>query len=484
MKSLALLQSLFRATPVLVSGVVAVLIGAQIFGQAYAESAQDTAGITAGQNDYELTLPQARQLAISALRTGRPKLAYQLSDGLLQADPKSSFAHFTKATAQGQLGLPRDALRSAAKAYRFADTRLHKFEAAELAARLSYVDARPTLTQLWLRRAVQNAPNAQIEQQLARDFGVVRARNPLSFSIRGGLRPSNNVNSGADSAEQIIDGLPFTGVLSGSAQALSGLAGTLDVQLGYRLRGDKRSRTDVGARLYLRRVALTSGSRIQAPDVTNGDFGSTYLEANVTHGFALGDSRNSATLGAAVGQLWSGRNKSYGFARLEANRDWHLGKATRLTLDGSVEQRQSNQAAILDSTTLGLVSGLQHRIANGDTISAALTLRHTDSDYVNTRNTSATMSGTYAFAQQIGPAKVSVSIAAGYSEYPDFVALFVVPGGRQDKSVYANLNLFFPDMDYAGFAPSINISAGRKFSNVSRYETRELSVSMGIQSKF
>jgi len=84
----------------------------------------------------------------------------------------------------------------------------------------------------------------------------------------------------------------------------------------------------------------------------------------------------------------------------------------------------------------------------------------------------------------IGPARVSAGVVLGYSDYPDYVALFAVPGGRQDKSVYANVSLFFPDVDYAGFAPTVQISTGRKFSNVSRFDTRELSVAMGIQSKF
>lgn len=442
------------------------------------------AAVAQPTQDIQLTLPQVRTLAISALRQGQPKLAYQLANGLLKANPKSSFAYFTLANAQNQLGAPKQARRSAAKAYRYADSKLHRFEAAEFAARLSYQDQRPTLTQLWLRRAVQNAPNAKVEQQLGRDYGAVRVQNKLSFSLRGGLRPSNNINNGADSAVQIIDGLPFTGALSGSAQALSGTVGTIDASVGYRLRSTKRSRTEVGARIYVRRVMLSSEARAQATDVQQSDFGSTFAEMNLRHSFALGTTKNAASVSAALGQYWSGRSKSYTFGRLEAGRDWKLSGATRLTLDGSVELRLSNTRALFDSTTLGLRGGVQHRLNNGDRLSFALNLRHTDSDFINARNTSATISSSYSFGKQLGPAKVSASIAAGYSEYDDFVALFAVPGGRHDKSLYANLNFFFPDLDYAGFAPRVTVTAGRKFSNVSRYETRELSVSVGIQSKF
>jgi hypothetical protein len=432
----------------------------------------------------QLTLPQVRGLAVEALKRGEPRLAYKLAEGLLKADPQSSFAYYTRATAEAQLGKKRAARRSAAKAYRFADTKLHRFESAELAARLSYAEERPTLSQLWLRRAVQNAPNEQVERQLGRDYGTVRAQNPLSFSLRGGLRPSNNVNNGSSTAVQIIDGLPWTGQLSGSAQALSGMIGTVDGQVRYRLRGDKNSRTVIGARVFVRRVFLDSDARAQATDVTQGDFGNTFAELNLRHDFALGTTGNTATVGAAVGQFWSGRNKSYAFVRAHAGRDWALGAATRLTLDGSVERRLSNLRNTLDATTYGLVGGLRHKLGNGDRLSFALNLRHTDGYTTNAGVSSATLTASYALAQQIGPAKVSASIAAGYSDYPDYTAIFAVPGGRQDTSLYANVNFFFPDMDYAGFAPKLTVTAGKRFSNVSRFDTNELSVSLGIQSKF
>ena len=91
---------------------------------------------------------------------------------------------------------------------------------------------------------------------------------------------------------------------------------------------------------------------------------------------------------------------------------------------------------------------------------------------------------TYSFADQIGPALVSVGLVLGRSDYPDYVAVFNVPGGKQDRSAYADVNIFLPDMDYAGFAPTVRIRAGRTQSNVSRFDTREISVAVGIRSKF
>ncbi len=432
----------------------------------------------------ELTLPQARQLAVKALKAGRPKLAYHLADGLLKADPKSSFAHFTMANAQGLLGQAAAARKSAARAYRYGDSKLHRFEAAELAARLSYAEERPTLTQLWLRRAVQNAPNEQVEQQLGRDYGQVRAQNPFSFSIRTSLRPSSNVNGGSNTAVQVIDGLPFTGQLSGSAQALSGTIGTLDTSLRYRLRGTKKSRTEVAARLFVKRVALTNSAEEQAPDVSDSDFGSTFAEVRLNHSFATSEKGGAARLGLGAGQFWFGDERSYHFVNLNVGHSWRIGARSSLSLDASYENRSSDRAAFLDSEYLSVVGGYRHARTNGDQLSLSLSLRETRSDFSNARNTAATLSANYDFAKQVGPAKISTGVVVGYSDFPDYIAPIRVPGGRQDRSLYANVNFFFPDVDYAGFAPNLRVTAGRKFSNVSRFETEELSVSLGIQSKF
>ncbi len=448
-----------------------------------------SSGAASGQEappppDLELTLPQAREVAAQALMTGQPMLAAQIARGLLTADPQSSFAHFVLAKALGAMGEATHARKSATRAYRYAHTPVHRFEAAELAARLSYAENRPTVTQLWLRRAAQNAPDRQTETQLGEDYARVRSQNPLSFSLSGALRPSSNVNNGADTAVQIIDGLPFTGTLSGSAQALSGLIGSLDARAGYRLRATETALTRMSARLYVQRVALDSASRAQALTVSNGDFGSTFSELALTHSFAVGQGGGSAQLETAVGQYWTGGAEYYSFARVGAQRRWILDEATRFTLGASVEQRISALSDKLDSTSIDLRAGTHHKLSYGDGVSLLMNIRATESDFANSRTRSAALQASYSFAEKIGPAEVSVGMVVGYADYPEYVAIFAVPGGRQDRSVYADVNLFFADMDYAGFAPTLRMRAGRKFSNVSRFETRELSVSLGIESKF
>ena len=463
-------------------GPVLAICAGLCFFPPTARADESAAAPTTG--DITLSVPQVRSLAIEAARSNQPRAVLQLGGGLLKADPRDPMAHYLIAGAQGQLGQPGAGRKSARLAYRFADTRMHRFEAAEMAARLAWAEERPTLTQLWLRRAVQNAPSPAIEAQLGKDYARVRAQNPLSFALRAGLRPSSNVNNGADTALQIVEGVPVTGVLSGSAQALSGLIATSDLSLGYRIAGSARSQTMIGARLYLQRVALSDKAKALAPESRNRDFGYTYSEVSLDHATLLGTSGNSARMGAAVGQMWSAGTRSYDFARLTGGHSWRLDAATQVYLSGSLEQRDMARAGASDSTHIGLTGGVSRQLEDGDRLSFSLSLQKVDSDFVNARSVTASLRASYAFAEQVGPAQITAGLVIGHSDFSDYVVFVPVPGGRQDTSIYGDVNLMFPDYDYMGFAPTLRVRTGRKSSNVSRFDTRELSVSLGIESKF
>ncbi|MDW4499659.1 hypothetical protein R5H30_16820 [Sulfitobacter sp. D35] len=444
-----------------------------------------TAGADTEPDEVTLSVDEARGIAIEAAAAGdAPELVVRLGEALLAANPDDAVVHYLVAEAQGQLGRPGRGRRSAARAYRLSGDDLSRFQSAELAARLAFADSRPTTTQIWLRRAAQYAPSVEIEQRIAEDYARVRRINPFSFYLRTAVRPSDNVNDGADSALQVIDGIPFTGVLSGAALALPGTVFATDFNLGYRLRADDRSQTSAGLRVYIQRVALNDEARDKAPEVSNSDFGYTYLAATLDHAFAVGEAKGVARVGGAVGRLWYGGDPSYDFIELNAGRSWRLGDATALSLDGSVERQFNDFASLFNATEYELVGAVDHELANGDAIGMSLNLQRITSDFENARYDSAALRAVYGFDRKLGPARVTAGLTLGYSDYPDYIAVFEVPGGRQDKSVYGDVNFFFPDIDYAGFAPNLRISTGRKYSNVSRFDTRETSVSVGIESKF
>lgn len=468
---------------------LAALIFSLSSGQMAGAQSSEPAGETA-----EIGLDQARQLAIYALRNGDPGLAIQVSKGLLQADPRDPWAYFVIAQAHAGLSQPNLARRASARAYRFSDDDGSRFQAAQLAARMAYREGKPSLAQVWLRRTALYAPSEREELAVARDYRALRAINPWSFRLRMDARPSNNVNNGSDTALNIIDGVPDGGTTPAAGRALSGVIGSVDLASTYRLRADATSATSIGGRLYMQRVALSNAAKdllASAPGATpvrNSDYASTYGEISLRHGFAVGDRQRGGTAAVelAIGESWYGQERSYRFARLQGERRWRTGDGrTDITLIALAEERTKARYTANQASILGLGAKVKHKLESGDSVGVTLALRDTDAISINGTFSSASLRTTYSFAKPLGPAKVSAGLLVGYSDYPAYIfSLQTGPVGRRDKSIYADVSLFFDTYDYAGFAPLLRFRAGKKFSNFSRFETRELSISLSVQSKF
>lgn len=162
---------------------------------------------------------------------------------------------------------------------------------------------------------------------------------------------------------------------------------------------------------------------------------------------------------------------------------------TQLSFGGVFEVRDVPSSTLADSTIVSLTGGLVRHMARGDTLRFMLTFADTDSDSNQQRYKSANVRADYQFKDTFGPkslnAIISAGLTVGYSDYEAYGFLPVAaPGGRQETFVYADVTAVFKSIDYAGFVPAVTVWAGRKSSNVSRFNTKELSVSLGIQSKF
>jgi hypothetical protein len=446
-------------------------------------------GVAAGAADeVTLSLDQARILGVEALRRGEPALAGQVGRGLLKADQKDAFAYFLIARAEAGLGHADTGRRAAARAYRYADAAPDRFASAQLAARLAHDAGRPTLAQVWLRRSAVNAPDAAAELVVARDYRVLRVLNPWSFRLRTEVKPSSNVNKGADSALQIIDGVPVTGWLTGAAQALSGLIGTVDLSTAYRFRQTRDSATSVAGRLYLQRVALSSQAQTLAPAARNSDFASTFAEISLRHGFRAGaaEAGGSAAIEAATGESWWGGQRSFRYVRIGAERTWALTGGGSLAVQALAEKRFMARISIDDAQVLGLGVEIGRPLANGNRLDLTLALRDSAAQHPNGSYRSMSLRLGYGFGRPVGPVRLNAGVVLGYSDYPEFwsAGFIPVPGGRQDRSVYGDIGMMFDRLDYAGFAPMLRLRAGRKISNDSRFSMREMSLSLGVESKF
>ena len=443
------------------------------------------------ENSVSLTLPQARLLAGHALETGQPALALRLSAGLVKANPKDPVAHYMQALAYAGLNRNRDGRRAAARAYRLTDISADRMRAAELAAKLSYAEGRPTLAQIWLRRTAIHAESEEVSQQIARDYRILRQRNPWSFSVNAGLRPSDNVNNGSSSRYNTIDGEPDYGLRPADAVALSGVIATLDTMLGYRLRGDRQSATYLLGRLYISRVTLSDSAEALAPGVSGRKYGSTYGELTLRHAFAIGAPRegNFASVSASLGESRFGGDRNFYFARLFGDRTWALSEASSLTLGVLAEDRFKAKSKANDARVYGLSAVFDHRLQGGNRLGLSLSLRDVSAQAMNGTYSGASLRGTVTFDKRLGPARVSAGLALGATDYPLIAAGLnafgrVVFAPRDDKTIAGDLTFFFEEYDYAGFAPTLTLQASKTDSNISIYSARDFSLALGIKSTF
>ena len=430
-----------------------------------------------------MTLDESRALAQQALLQKRPDVTLQIAQALVSVNPNDAHALLMIAAAQAELDQPTPARKAAALAYRRAENPKQRLQAARIAAEQALVEEKPSLTQIWLRRAALHTTTDEQTDALARAYSRVRSINPWSLHLGLSIRPSDNVNNGSNSAFNVIEGISSVGVIDPASQALSGTIGTFDATLGYRLRGDARSRTTLRTRLQQREVQLSNEAKRLAPNASGNDFGWTYADVEIEHAFAVGERKGDhAKFALTQGALWTNDGKEYDFTRLSAERVWMPNSLNRFRLSGQASQFLREDSAN-DSTTFSMTGGYDHKRANGDTAGLALTLRKAESDNANSRAEAASLKLSYSFGKKWGPAEASASLTYTHSDYDDFTVLNQTPG-REDQSLNANLSLFFSDYDYAGFAPKVTLRASRRSSNISLFETREVSVIFGVQSKF
>lgn len=449
-------------------------------GAANAARASDVAQTA---SPIQLSVADVRDLAVQALRDGDFPLAIQLSRALLQVDPEDTVAYFVLSMAHGSLGDATLSRKAAGYAFQYSDNSQDKFRAGQLAAQAAFGENRLSLAQYWLRRAAIHADSDEEKEIIAQDYQTLRRLNPWSVRLGISIRPSNNVNNGSEDALQIIDGVPVTGRLSGAAQALSGVIMTVDLAGRYRFAVSDVSSSFVSFRLYTRQVALSDNSKEQAPELSNSDLAQYYVETALSHRRQANQGVIGGTV--AIGQSWNGNDPSYHFLRFSGDRVWSRDGALWYGLGAAVEERFGVDGPRFDATALSLTlrGGIQRE--NGDELILTLGLRDTDATFVNDNSQAVSLRSAYEFANAFGPVKLGMALTLGYADYDQYRSgPIVVPGGRQDRSAYADVDLTFVDIDYAGFSPSLRFRIGRTRSNDSRFNTREASVSLGIESKF
>ncbi|RUS59381.1 DUF560 domain-containing protein [Pseudorhodobacter sp. E13] len=429
-----------------------------------------------------LSVQDARVLGLEAIRLGRPELAAEIAMALLAADPADSFGHFLMANSLMRMNEPRMAERAAKQAYRYAKTPEQSFQSARLAADLAFQRGALTTSQWWLRKSAEAAPDeARMAKSIALFRGVKR-RNPWRVQLAFSARPSDNVNNGSSGQYNIIDGLPFVGKLSEDAQAVKGVVAEAAVTLGYRLRQSGQSETSVGAQITTRRVHLSTGEKTRL----GGDpgFGWNRISLSLRHEWAPADSRHRFSLEGTAGRMDYQSGSDYSFWGLALGHRAILSE--RAFLDSAIEAEQrSDQGTRRGDRSYSIRSSLIFQRENKDMIAATLLGNRFDTTITGRSSTMVGAQISYTLADPIGPVGLSGSLGLQRSQANGYSLVgLTVPGGKKDTTRYAEVQMQFNDVSYAGFAPHLRLRHQSTRSNVSRFDAREVSATLGIASKF
>lgn len=433
------------------------------------------AGLASGKPAV-LTVDQMRAFGVEALARGYADQALSIAEALLTRDPDDSSALALKAQALRLLQRLPESEAAARQAWAEADTPGARYTAASTLAQALSLQGHRTRAQFWLRRAVQEAPNGAARQQAEQDFDYVRGQNPLSLQFDLSVQPSNNVNGGARDPLFEYKGIPF--VLSGDAQALSGLSLGLGVQGKYRLSDTQAGVTSLTFALNQQGVLLSEAARAKAPMARNSDYALSHVEAGVEREFAL--PIGLTTAGLTAGHTW------YDGADLSNNLGAELTLARpvaggRGSFSFGLTRQNRLDLALSSSTEAALGASLSKPGPKGDTWQGSVSLARIVSDDIGIDHAEATL----ALGWQAKAPIMGLDLGASLSlRGADYAASPYTATGRQDLRWAASLSAQVEKISYMGFAPVLSLDFARNDSNVSLYDTQTIGVSLSVKSRF
>ncbi|MFP7675304.1 tetratricopeptide repeat protein [Marivita sp. S0852] len=435
---------------------------------------------TAVAAQVTLTPAQMRELAGQAVSQGQASLAYDLSTALIGRNNEDLNAHLIKSRAARDLGRNAEALHHARKAWALAQETEAKYAAAMANAQALSSSGRRTAAQLWLRRAVQLAPNDQLKLRATEDYRYVRRQNPWSTALRFSVSPNSNINNGSRNETSELFDLPFEFELEGQARALSGVEVSAGANIRYRLVDTDRKRTDLQFGLNHRTYVLSSEAKDIAPDAEGSDFAITSTFIGLRETYRLPAPNAQLGWNMRLGASWYGGEELLRYARLGTNYNQIIGDrglaSVSLTREIQVGQNGRDDAAIW---TGRLGYGFSLDSGNRIGLSATFGKATSDTDYLD--YTQREIAVQYSLAKPVGSMLMQFGLALGEKTH-DRSSLS--SDGREETTVKATITAALPDLDFYGFMPTITFRAERTDANIDIYETENYGVQLGIRSAF
>ena len=419
------------------------------------------------------------QMAALLIERGRPDQGLRFAEALLQQNPTDPTALILKARAERDLARYPQSVATARLAWASADQPRDRYGAALAVAQGLASDGQKLRAQVWLRHAIQNAPDDTAKALAVRDLRYVRNRSRLALRFDFALRPSSNVNGGT--YERTVDflGLPFT--ISPDSRALSGGKVQAAVTAQYRIAESAEAKTDLRFGTLQNRAWLSRSAKRDAPMADAGDYAFSGYEIGLDQAWKLPSQTGEATASVTFGHNRYGGAPMSNYARVD------LGLAHSLSADlsvqggVSVERQLRRDAPDRSATILGAQAGFGRKLASGDRIAVSFGLRDTQSDSSNIDHNALSAETSWTKSEPVFGLGLSLGLGI---EQRDYARSALSPDGRDDLSLRAKANLAIESIDYLGFMPVVSLEAERTRSNVSIYRSRSLGLGVSIRSKF
>lgn len=425
-----------------------------------------------------VTPEQARTLAARLINVGQPRAALTVLDALVERDEKDARTLILKAHAHRVLG-EYDASRQAGRAgWRHAGTDKLKFNAAIATAQALSKDDKKSRAQLWLRRAAHVAPDDQSRARAIRDHSFVRRTNPWSVRLRFGITPSDNVNNAPRDNRLVLGGLLF---VDETAVPLSGVEIRSGVDLRYNFNIRSERQMFAAFSLDQENVVLTEDDENIPEGVEASDFSYTKAVATLGWDFQANAEAPHRTVTLSYGRIWSAGSHLSNEVRLGYRQAQQLDNGSRLILHGGLGYADRQDSELRSGYTGGVGATWIKPLTGGDYLSFNTHLSRSEADSAFITHTGLRLGVSYTLGKPIMGATTTFSASGLLRRYDD-----ALPGlpARDDEGLRLSTSLLFKNFDTYGFAPKVSFTAERTNSNISRYETETLGVSIGFQSVF
>ncbi len=435
----------------------------------------------------KLSPEDMRVAAFLSLENGQMIQAYSFSEALLQRNPNDRDALLIHSRAARNIGKFEEAKASAKQAWKLAENDEHRYSSSMLMAQALASNEQHTWSQLWLRRAVQHAPNEALEQRAIRDFRYVRARNPWLTRISFSITPDSNINNGSSERSsflnyelsEVLYGQPVEYQLGGSSLALSGIEYAFGLTTRYRLVETDTRAHDVIFSTDIRHYTLSSEAKSLAPGAEGNDFAFASYTLGYGHRGLNFENRGEYRVSADLGQSWYGGDEYARFGRLSVGQTYQLegGRKVNARIAGERQigiTRSDSDTLRGDLSYSFLLPSGSHLWTNATGAVATSNARVDEFTEIGLR-------AQITFAKPLFGATAQLGIWARKRDY-DFSPHSA--DGREDDRVQVDFTLIFNKFDYYGFNPTMRVSASKTDSNIGLYEAQRFGVNFGIQSAF